>query len=165
MFTAFSGEYFVVRDSLGCRSKAVGGAPVEVLSLPPGAFSAGNDTVICSEGTVVLKGSAPPANNGRWVSLGKASIDNPLSLTTVARDLVPGDNRFVWKIALPGCPNAATDTVHYFLRPPLVSDDRFTLSRASDVAVLEILLNDKLIGLPDTIVSQVAAPSPGPWSI
>lgn len=160
--TAFSGAYFVVRDSLGCRSKAVGGALVEVVSLPPTALSAGTDTVLCSEGTVALKATAPAANNGSWTSLGKASVDSPLSPTTNARNLVPGDNRFVWKIALPGCPNAATDTVSYFLEtPPLVSDDRFTLSRASDVAVLEILLNDKLIGLPDTIVSQVSAPAIG----
>lgn len=160
--TDFSGAYFVVRDSLGCRSKAVGGALVEVVSLSPMALSAGTDTTLCSEGTVALKALAPAANNGSWASLGKASVDSPLSLVTSARNLVPGDNRFVWKIALPGCPNAATDTVSYFLEtPPVVSDDRFTLSRASDVAVLEILLNDKLIGLPDTIVSQISAPSIG----
>ena len=54
------------------------------------------------------------------------------------------------------------DTVTYFLEvAPLARDDRYTLQRASDVAVMEVLLNDNLIGLPDTIVYQVNSPSVG----
>jgi len=161
--TAFSGEYFVLRDSAGCRSKSVGGAPVSVTSLAPGTLQAGNDTLICSSGVVVLKAAAPPAGlTAAWLSLGSAKVDNPALPLTSARNLAPGPNLFLWKTDLPGCPAAASDTVTFFLEvPPLANDDRYTLQRASDVAVMEVLLNDNLIGLADTIVYQLNSPSVG----
>lgn len=160
--TAYSGEYFVVRDSAGCRSKAVGGAPVEVISLPADAFFAGRDTVLCNNNAVALRARVPAGNTGSWTALGSARIDQPAAANTTARDLTPGDNAFVWKIALPGCPNAALDTVHYFYETePIVADDKYTLSRAADIAVLEVLLNDRLVGVPDTLVSTVSGPAVG----
>ncbi|HOY05389.1 MAG TPA: gliding motility-associated C-terminal domain-containing protein, partial [Saprospiraceae bacterium] len=44
---------------------------------------------------------------------------------------------------------------------PLLNDDRFTLQHAQDIAVMEVLLNDALAGLPDTVVTQLGAPSVG----
>jgi len=154
--TAFSGNYFVLRDSAGCRSIAVGGAPLEVVSLAPGSIFAGKDTVICAAGVVVLKTSAPTTGTGAWVSLGVAKVDNPALPLSSARNLQTGPNRFVWKIDLPGCPGAAADTVTYFLeQKPIVNDDYYTLQRAHDVAVMEILLNDNLTGLTDTMLTLV----------
>ncbi|HPI07922.1 MAG TPA: gliding motility-associated C-terminal domain-containing protein [Saprospiraceae bacterium] len=160
--TNFSGEYFVVRDSAGCRSIAVGGAPVTVLSLDPAQVFAGTDTLLCAAGVVVLKAIPPPQGTGSWVSLGSATIDNPASVMTAARNLQTGGNAFVWQVSLGNCTAAASDTVVYFLeKRPLLNDDRFTLQHAQDIAVMEVLLNDALAGLPDTVVTQLGAPSVG----
>lgn len=161
--TAFSGEYFVLRDSAGCRSKPVGGAPVLVKSLAPGDLRAGNDTLICTAGVVVLRAVASPTGTAVWASVGTAKVDNPALALTSARNLVPGPNRFVWKADLPGCPDAAADTVTYFLEvAPLASDDRYTLKQASeDWLPLPVLLNDQLIGLADTVVHQLSSPAAG----
>lgn len=160
--TDFSGEYFVVRDSAGCRSIAVGGAPLEVLSLPAGQVSVGADTVICSDGLVILHAPTPALGTGNWVSLGAASVDNPGKTTTVGRDIQPGANTFVWRVSIGACPEAATDTITYFLeKAPLLQDDHYTIHRALDIAVMEVLLNDAIGGLQDTLVYQVNTPASG----
>lgn len=161
--TDFSGEYFVVRDSAGCRSIPVGGAPVTVLSLDPGQVFAGTDSLLCAAGLVVLRAVAPPAGTtGMWVSLGDATIDNPSAIVTAARNLQTGINAFVWQVNLGSCTAAAADTVVYFLeKRALLNDDRYTLQFAQDIAVMEVLLNDALAGLPDTVVTQLGAPSVG----
>lgn len=162
--TAFAGEYFVVRDSLGCRSKAVGGVPIEVVSFPPDSVSAGSDMVICASGVVPLNARTPAGSKGgNWLSLGKAKVDNPNAPSTTARDLVPGANRFVWRVPLPSCANAGVDTVTFFWeKRPTLRDDRYTIAHAQDQVRMEVLLNDQLAGHLDTIVRQVGpAPSVG----
>lgn len=160
--TDFSGEYFVVRDSAGCRSIPVGGTPVTVLSLDPAQVFAGTDSLLCAAGLVVLRAEAPPQGVGSWVSLGSATIDAPSALVTVGRNLQTGPNAFVWQVNLGSCTGAAADTVVYFLeKKGLLNDDRYTLQYAQDIAVMEILLNDALAGLPDTVVTQLGAPAVG----
>jgi len=160
--TAFSGQYFVVRDSAGCRSIPVGGAPLTVLSLPPGAAFAGNDTVSCSAGVAVLRAKPLTQGTGKWVSPSGARVDDANANPTSARDLKPGANIFVWEVSLGACAQAAADTVVYFWEtPPSASDDTYTIQRAQDVAVMEVLLNDVLGGLEDTVVTQVGTPASG----
>lgn len=160
--TDFSGEYFVVRDSAGCRSIPVGGAPVTVLSLDPAQVFAGTDSLLCAAGVVVLKAQAPPQGTGAWVSLGAATIDNPNNAMTAARNLQTGANTFIWQVSLGNCAAAASDTVVFFLeKRALLNDDRYTLQRAQDIAVMEVLLNDALAGLSDTVVTQIGAPAVG----
>ncbi len=158
----FSGEYFVVRDSAGCRSIPVGGAPVSVLSLDPAQVFAGNDTLICAAGVVVLKAVQPPQGTGMWVSLGNATIDDPGDFLTAARNLQTGANTFVWQVSLGACTAAASDTVVYFLeKKAVLGDDRYVLQYAQDIAVMEVLLNDNLSGIPDTVITQLGAPASG----
>ncbi|MEQ1745734.1 MAG: gliding motility-associated C-terminal domain-containing protein, partial [Saprospiraceae bacterium] len=160
--TAFSGQYFVVRDSAGCRSMPVGGAPLTVLSLPPGAAFAGNDTISCIAGVAVLRARPLAQGTGKWVSLGSAQVDNPDTNPSSARELVAGANVFVWQVSIGACDQAATDTVVYFWEtPPAANDDTYTIERAQDVAVMEILLNDALAGLQDTVVTQIGMPAAG----
>lgn len=160
--TDFSGEYFVARDSAGCRSVLVGGAPVTVLSLDPAQVFAGNDSLLCTAGVVVLKALAPPQGSGTWVSVGGATIDNPSNAVTAARNLQTGANAFIWQVSLGNCTAAAADTVVFFLeKRALLNDDHYTLQRAQDIAVMEVLLNDALAGLSDTVVSQIGAPAFG----
>ena len=160
--TDFSGEYFVVRDSAGCRSIAVGGAPVTVLSLDPAQVFAGTDTLLCAAGVVVLKALPPPQGTGAWASLGSATIDNPSSAMTAARNLQTGANAFVWQVSLGNCTAAASDTVVFFLeKRASLNDDRYTLQHAQDIAVMEVLLNDNLSGFPDTVITQLGAPAVG----
>ncbi len=158
--SAYSGAYYVLRDSAGCRSFAVGGAIVTVVTL--GNLFAGNDSVLCSAGQVSLLANLPASGIGSWVSLGEATVDAPNQNQTLARNLQPGRNAFVWQVALDNCPQAGTDTVVYFLEnKPSVKDDHYTLQRAFDVAVMEVLLNDALGGLSDTVLLQVSTPSTG----
>jgi len=160
--TDFSGEYFVVRDSAGCRSIPVGGAPVQVLSLAPNEVFAGTDTVVCNSGVVVLQAGTLAQGTGNWVSLGDATVDNPGSTLTAGRNIQPGANPFLWRISIGDCPEAATDTVVYFLeKQPFLGDDYYVIRRAQDVAVMEVLLNDALAGLQDTVVYQLSAPAIG----
>lgn len=158
--SAYSGAYFVLRDSAGCRSIAVGGAPVMVLTVDN--VSAGNDVVLCSPAVTQLNATIPSSGLGSWVSLGAATVANPSQNQTTANNLQAGSNAFVWKVALSTCVQAATDTVILFLeKKPTLSDDHYTLQYAFDIAVMEVLLNDDLSGLTDTLLVQVSTPSSG----
>lgn len=160
--TAFSGQYFVMRDSAGCRSIPVGGAPLTVLSLPPGAVFAGNDTISCTAGVAVLRAKVLTQGTGKWVSLTGARVDDANANPTSARDLKPGANIFVWQVSLGACAQAAADTMVYFWETaPSASDDTYTIERAQDVAVMEVLLNDVLEGIQDTVITQIGAPASG----
>ncbi len=158
--SAYSGEYFVLRDSAGCRSIKVGGAPVTVLALDN--VFAGSDMVLCSAAPVQLSATPSSSGTGSWVSLGAATIDAPNQSQTMARNIQVGKNAFVWKVALSNCPQAGADTVVVFLESrPVARDDHYTLHRSLDVAVMEVLLNDALAGLSDTNLIQINAPAPG----
>ncbi len=160
--TAYSGQYFVMRDSAGCRSVAVGGAPLTVLSLPPGAVFAGNDTTSCVAGVAVLRAKPLTQGTGKWVSLTGAQVDDANANPSSARNLKPGANIFVWQVSLAACAQAAADTVVYFWETaPSASDDTYTIERAQDVAVMEVLLNDALEGIQDTVVTLIGAPASG----
>ncbi len=158
--SAYSGEYFVLRDSAGCRSARVGGAPVTVLVLDN--VFAGNDMVLCSAATAQLSANMPANGAGSWSSLGPAIVDAANQSQTIARNIQVGKNLFVWKVALNNCPQAGADTVRVFLEaPPVARDDHYTLQRSYDVAVMEVLLNDALAGLTDTNLVQISSPSTG----
>ncbi|MEK7255017.1 MAG: gliding motility-associated C-terminal domain-containing protein, partial [Bacteroidota bacterium] len=160
--TAFSGEYFVARDSAGCRSQWVGGAPVEVVSLPPGAAFAGNDTLLCNPAQIQLAAQLPPVGVGEWHSLSGDDISQPNSSTTTAQISEAGEHVFIWQVAVAACPQAAVDTVTYFVEaPPILQDDAWTLKRAHDKLVMNILLNDNLAGLQDTVLTQLDSPVSG----
>jgi hypothetical protein len=91
-----------------------------------------------------------------WLPLNAATVDNPGNEQTAARNLQRGPNRFVWQVRLDGCTFSASDTVTLAVEaPPALLDDRYTLQRVQDVLVMEVLLNDNLSGLPDTVLSLI----------
>lgn len=161
--SAFSGEYSALRDSAGCRSGVFGPVIVDVISLPPNSFSAGRDTTICQGTSINLRAQAPASGKATWFALSsRTTIQNPNSANTTAQNLNVGANRFVWRIALGRCNQAAADTVTVFLEnPPQAVDDKYTIERAQDVAAMNILLNDNLAGLQDTTVTWMGAPEMG----
>ncbi|MBE2205995.1 MAG: gliding motility-associated C-terminal domain-containing protein, partial [Saprospiraceae bacterium] len=160
---AYGGQYFALRDSSGCRSIRVGGAPVQVQSLPDDAATVAMlDTVLCAAGTVTLRALPALGGTGRWLPLNAATVDNAASEQTLARNLLRGPNRFVWQVSLEGCAFSAADTVTVTVEaPPVLNDDRYTLQRVQDVLVMEVLLNDNLSGLPDTVLSYLGGPAVG----
>ncbi|HRD82091.1 MAG TPA: gliding motility-associated C-terminal domain-containing protein [Saprospiraceae bacterium] len=160
---AYGGQYFALRDSSGCRSIRVGGAPVQVQSLPDDAATVAMlDTVLCAAGTVTLRALPALGGTGRWLPLNAATVDNAASEQTLARNLQRGPNRFVWQVSLEGCAFSAADTVTVTVEaPPVLNDDRYTLQRVQDVLVMEVLLNDNLSGLPDTVLSYLGGPAVG----
>ncbi|MDZ4705816.1 MAG: gliding motility-associated C-terminal domain-containing protein [Saprospiraceae bacterium] len=160
--TAFSGEYFVLRDSLGCRSIPLGAAPMTVLGLPDGAVFAGVDTVICASSTATLSALPLVIGTGVWRSLGAAKLENPTQLVAIASNLQVGANRFVWEVSIEGCPKVAADTVTLFSeRAPILGDDNYRLQFANQILVMEVLLNDNLAGLTDTIMYLLNEPEEG----
>ncbi|HRF38276.1 MAG TPA: hypothetical protein PK198_05795, partial [Saprospiraceae bacterium] len=83
---AYGGQYFALRDSSGCRSIRVGGAPVQVQSLPDDAATVAMlDTVLCAAGTVTLRALPALGGTGRWLPLNAATVDNAASEQTLAR--------------------------------------------------------------------------------
>ncbi|MDX2070342.1 MAG: gliding motility-associated C-terminal domain-containing protein [Haliscomenobacter sp.] len=161
--STFSGEYSALRDSAGCRSSVFGPVIVDVVSLPPNSFSAGRDTTLCQGNSITLKAQAPQSGKATWFDLStRTSIQNANSPNATAQNLQIGANRFVWRIAIGKCIQAASDTVTVFLeKGPQLVDDKYTIERAQDIAAMNILLNDNLTGLQDTSISWSGAPSMG----
>ncbi len=159
----FAGEYTAYRDSAGCKSSIFGPVIVDVVSFPANSFSAGRDTTLCQGNSIALKAKAPANGKASWLSLStKVSVLDPNSPNTTVQNLNIGANRFVWRIALGKCVQAATDTVTVFLeKAPILADDKYTIERAQDVAAMNILLNDNLAGIKDTTVSWTGAPAQG----
>jgi trimeric autotransporter adhesin len=159
----FDGEYTAYRDSAGCKSSIFGPVIVDVVSLPANSFSAGRDTTLCQGNSIALKAKAPTNGKASWLSLStKVSVLDPNSPNTTVQNLNIGANRFVWRIALGKCIQAAADTVTVFLeKAPILADDKYTIERAQDVAAMNILLNDNLAGIKDTTVSWTGAPTQG----
>ncbi|MFM9948318.1 MAG: gliding motility-associated C-terminal domain-containing protein, partial [Saprospiraceae bacterium] len=160
--TAFSGEYFVLRDSLGCRSIPLGAAPMTVLGLPDGAVFAGVETVICTSSTSILTALPLTSGTGVWRSLGAAILGNQTQNIVTASNLQVGANHFVWEVSIPGCPRVAADTVTLFSeRAPILGDDNYQLQFANQILVMEVLLNDNLAGLQDTFMYLLNEPEEG----
>lgn len=161
--SAFSGEYSALRDSAGCRSSVFGPVIVDVISLPPNSFSAGRDTTLCQGTSITLRAQAPQSGKAAWFALStRTSIQNANSPNATAQNLQIGANRFVWRIAIGKCIQAASDTVTVFLeKGPQLVDDKYTIERAQDIAAMNILLNDNLTGLQDTSISWSGAPTMG----
>jgi len=160
--TAFSGEYYVFRDSLGCQSITLGGAPVEVIGLPEGAVFAGADETLCAPQSATLNALPLSTGIGSWQSLGAAKVSSPNQSSTNVSDLQTGANLFVWRVSLDACPQIGADTVSIFVESnPVVRDDNYRILRAQDIIVMEVLLNDDLRGLQDTIMTQVGVPAVG----
>ncbi|NUO00284.1 MAG: hypothetical protein HUU01_06670, partial [Saprospiraceae bacterium] len=160
--SAFSGEYFVLRDSLGCRSVPLGAAPMTVLGFPEGAVFAGMDTVVCNTSNAQLNALPLTSGIGAWRSLGSATLENVAHTISSASNLQAGVNQFVWEVYIEGCSKAVADTVTLFLeRSPMLGDDRFRLQFAQEVLVMEVLLNDNLAGLKDTVMFLLNEPEEG----
>ena len=162
--SAFSGEYSALRDSAGCQSSTFGPVIVDVISLPPNTFSAGRDTTICNGSTsITLKAQRPTTGRASWLPLSNRIIlQNPNSPNATAQNLGTGANRFVWRIAIGRCIQAAADTVTVFLeKAPQLADDKYTIERSQDIAAMNILLNDNLAGLQDTTITWSGAPTMG----
>ncbi|WP_373548120.1 Ig-like domain-containing protein [Haliscomenobacter sp.] len=160
--SAYSGEYTVARDSGGCRSGAFGPVFVDVVSLSTNNFDAGKDTVICRGNTIQLRGRAAQGNPV-WIPLNnKISLQNPRSLSAVAENLAIGDNKLVLKVQLGRCEQAALDTLSIFVEsPPRLRNDKYTIEHAQSAAVMNVLLNDDLKGVSDTVLTWLNAPQNG----
>lgn len=161
--SAFSGEYSALRDSAGCRSSVFGPVIVDVVSLPASSFSAGRDTTLCRGTSITLKAQAPASGKATWFALStRTSLQNANSPNATAQNLQIGANRFVWRIAIGKCIQAAADTVVVFLeKAPQLAEDKYTIERAQDIAAMNILLNDNLEGIQDTTISWSGAPDFG----
>ena len=125
----FTGDYFVVRDSLGCLSDPSSPIFIEILTLDVDIINAGRDTVLCGGNSFQLEATSSSNLDGRWVALQGGTISSPNSLSTQVGNLQAGNNEFVWEVDLDGCRAAASDTVNIIIeQAPLTQNDFFVLN-------------------------------------
>ncbi|MBC7775591.1 MAG: gliding motility-associated C-terminal domain-containing protein [Phycisphaerae bacterium] len=134
---------------------------------PPQAISAATNEIIACADTISLHGNTPPASgSGQWISLGSANISQSSQANTLAKDLVFGDNRFVWSVSNAPCPGPATDTLTVFYSnemPVLYPDD--TLVLKGQAVQLRLLLNDSISQLPGYDLRLKTSDLNGDWSL
>ncbi|MEO1629023.1 MAG: SprB repeat-containing protein, partial [Bacteroidota bacterium] len=101
--TAFTGDYFAIRDSAGCTSSLSPPLFIEVLSLAIEEIDAGADRVVCSDDAISLSALEPSVGSGFWSTTSSAILSTPGMSTTQARDLQGGENVFVWTVVVDEC--------------------------------------------------------------
>lgn len=107
---AATGNYYAVFIKNGCVSEPSNEVNVNVLSTQDLVVNVGNDLQYCSTEFVNLQASVSGHIFGQWTSLSGASIENPETTSTIATDLVAGQNIFVYTIQN-SCGHVAKDTV------------------------------------------------------
>jgi gliding motility-associated-like protein len=82
---------------------------------------AGADQAICDNAIIVqLNATAPSSGTGVWISLGSASVDNPLDPASTVTGVTAGSNLFVWFVSNGLCFNS--DTVNIEVSSLVVAD-------------------------------------------
>jgi hypothetical protein len=157
------GDYFVARDSGGCVSPVFGPVIVSVLGIANGQGIAGKDTTLCSSGaTLTLKATLPSKTQGKWTALDGGTISNPAILNPTVGNFKTGANRFVWSLNQGKCAALFSDTVIVFLeQKPLLEDDYYQIAKVQDIAAMNVLLNDNIVGVQEIKLAILNPPKVG----
>lgn len=140
-----AGAYYVIARDGDCLNDQTGPFNLVVNGLPVGnPICAGDDQTVC-EGNVQLQACDPGPGIGTWTSLSGAAISSPTSAGTAAINLLPGENLFVWTVAIPSCGTVGSDTVRVLYESALFAQpDVFTLERANTEIFMDVLKNDNI---------------------
>ncbi len=151
---AESGVYYVVMTLDACvLDPIVSSLPTaftEVVMIAEGALvaGAGPDQEVC-EDIAVLNADLLPLNEyatSSWsVMDGSAAIiENPEDYTTNVTGLTPGENTFVWTLAVEGCGAVSSDTVVIvYAGEILAADDQYTIAYQDSLVGFDVLVNDQ----------------------
>ena len=97
---------------------------------------------LCEEDQLTLSAEIPTFSTGQWLSESGATIANPISPTTFAENLSPGENVFIWALSNGACVNYSMDTVTvHSERTPIVNADNYEMN-LNDTLVMNVLEND-----------------------
>lgn len=101
---------------------------------------AGNDFTDCGDGTTTLDAQPPAVGTGMWTSLTPGvNILQPTNPSSVATDLQPGDNLFVWTVNEGVC---GYDTVRVSYKyAPVAVDDTLEVNFGGQVTI-DVAFND-----------------------
>jgi gliding motility-associated-like protein len=157
-----AGDYFVIARDGECLNDQTGPFSLTVNGLPAGnPICAGDDQTVC-ERTASLQACDPGPGTGYWTSLSGAAINNSGSAVTTVSDLVPGENLFVWTVAIPECGSVGTDTVRIVYESSLFAQpDAFVLERANTEIFMDVLKNDNIAAGADIELTALTEPDFG----
>lgn len=88
---------------------------------------AGMDEIVCNEDRMVVLAATEPTigSSGRWSTVDpNLTIDDPESPTSMAGNLLVGENLFIWEVDSGFCGFGSADTlIVEYKEPPLLNDD------------------------------------------
>lgn len=100
----------------------------------PEALSIGPDTLVCRS-EVPLRANLPIGYQGQWAALEGGLLEQSTLPVTQARNLVEGENHFVWRTVSTDCPDGDTDTILVvFDQPPVANDDPYQIFIDNDLS-------------------------------
>jgi len=122
---------------------------------------AGRDTTTCSdEGSVAA--NLPVGTTGKWISTTGARIETDTERSTIVSSLKAGDNKLIWTLSTPVCPNYSRDTVIIHRdENPLAGDDLLTLAVGETKGSINVVRNDQRLGKAGYEIKVISQPKLG----
>lgn len=155
-----AGAYSIFISNGSCRSPIF--TPHQFTTLDFPILYAGEDQVICGLNQVELQADPISFGSGEWSSTSSALILEANQDQSLARNLVPGVNPFIWTVAANDC--ISTDTVLVTYLPTAVArDDQLALEPGLTRITFDPFVNDEVAGLvlDETTVQIVSQPELG----
>ncbi len=130
------------------------------LLLPPAA-NAGADQSICGD-MALLSANLPTGTTGAWTTSGSATLGSASANETDASDLEGGDNKFVWTLSAPGCPDYSSDEMSVVVEEaPAAFDDILTIPADKRTGAVNLVVNDVLTNAGQWEVTLLNQPEIG----
>ncbi|MFK8101279.1 MAG: gliding motility-associated C-terminal domain-containing protein [Saprospiraceae bacterium] len=118
----------------------------------------GEDLNSC-EDAILLQGNQPATTTGNWSSLSTAILENPTQTTTMANNLITGENRFIWTLSTDVCPDYTSDTlVVQREQVPITNDDQIEMDVAELSIDISIAANDVVDQMEDWEINILTTP-------
>jgi len=129
--TSDAGGYYVTGASENdCISEASNITEIVVDVQTSANAYAGEDDIVCDP-DYVIGGNSITNGEGFWTNInttGQTQIVDPELAQTLVRDLVIGQNQFVWTLSSGACENISADTVSIIYNAdPIVADDLYNM--------------------------------------
>lgn len=158
--TEAAGDYAVFISNGSCRSPIF--TPHQFTTLDFPILYAGEDQTVCGLNQVELQADPISFGTGEWTNTAAALILEPNQDQSLARNLVPGVNLFIWTVSANDC--ISTDTVLITYLPTAVArDDQLALEPGLTRITFDPFVNDDVAGLvlDETTVQIVSQPELG----
>jgi len=159
---ADAGGYYVTAETDDCASEASNITIVEVSEETFTNAYAGEDDIVC-EPDYTIGGNSISEGEGFWTAVnpnGQTQIVDPSQSQTLVRNLLFGDNQFVWTVSSGACSDLNTDTVTItYNDDPTATDDVYVIA-ANEQLNQSVLDNDQA-NAADFTISNFTEPTNG----